>query len=63
MTDKKYPDYTGKVQLKDQNNTPYGKISLWSNLEPTSEKSPLMTGELVVGDRVCRVSLWKYVPK
>lgn len=60
---KRYPAYTGKIQLKDAAHTPAGKISVWNNIDPTSEKSPLMTGELVVGDRIYNVSLWKYTPK
>jgi len=63
MVDKKYPNYTGKIRLRNEDHTPAGKISLWTNLDPTSEKSPLMTGELVVGDRIYSVSLWKYIPK
>jgi len=60
---KKYPDYTGKIQIKDEAHTPAGKISLWNNIEPTTDKSPLMTGEVLVGDRIYSVSLWKYIPK
>jgi len=61
--EKHYPEYTGKIQIKDEGHTPVGKISLWNNLNPTSEKSPLMTGEIQVGDRIYSVSLWKYTPK
>jgi len=61
--EKQYPAYTGKIQLKDEGHTPAGKISLWNNINPTTEKSPLMTGELQVGDRIYGVSLWKYIPK
>lgn len=62
-SEKRYPAYTGKVQLKDEGHTGVGKVSLWNNTEPTSEKSPVMTGTVQVGDRIYNVSLWKYVPK
>ena len=61
--DKRYPKYTGKIQLRNEDHTSAGKISLWDNLEPTSDKSPLLTGEITVMDRIYSVSLWKYTPK
>ena len=63
IEDKKYPSYSGKIQIKDEAHTPVGKITLWNNTEPTSEKSPLITGEIVIEGKKYSVSLWKYTPK
>jgi len=65
-TIKKYPQYTGSVQTGE--NTKVGKISLWNNTEPTSEKSPLMTGQVEIETepgvkRSYRVALWKYIER
>lgn len=60
----KRPDYNGKVQFEDgETREDVGKIAIWSNLEPTSEKSPLFTGTVTVKNVIYRISLWKNVPK
>ena len=69
-TEKKYPKYNGKVQIENNGNrADVGKIALWDNLEPTNEKSPLMTGTITIqipeitAARTYRVAIWKNVTK
>jgi len=64
---KKYPSYTGTVQTIEDH-VKIGTITLWNELDPLSEKSPLMSGYVVmeVGNGVTqkfKVALWKYTPK
>jgi len=61
VSTKKYPHYSGKIQ--DGLRNEIGKISLWDNLEPSSEKSPLLEGSIEVDGVKYKVALWKFVPK
>ena len=70
MTKGRNPQYKGKVQTtSDGISENIGKITLWNNEEPTSEKSPLMTGTIEVkipeidATRTYRIALWKYIPR
>lgn len=62
MTGKR-PNYNGKVQFEDgEHREDVGKIALWDNTEPTSDKSPLFTGTVTIKNVIYRVSLWKNTP-
>lgn len=55
------PKYQGKVSNEEQQNI--GQISVWDNENPSSEKSPIMTGTIEVYGKKLRVALWAYKPK
>lgn len=54
------PQHSGKVQFEENGERKdVGKIALWDNLEPSNEKSPVMTGTVTIENKIYRVSLWK----
>jgi hypothetical protein len=51
------PTYYGKIQ--DGLRNEIGKIAVWDNTEPTSEKSPVLEGKIEVDGVRYKVALWK----
>lgn len=64
------PEYTGKVQIGDGiDRQTVGKVAIWNNENPSSERSPIQTGTVTIeipeidATRTYRISIWKNVPK